>query len=42
MFAESRLILLVRTVLGGLWEDVDVINSLRGLPEWWTETEPAD
>ena len=38
-FAENRLVLLVRTVLGGLWEDVDVIKSLHGIPAWWTETE---
>lgn len=40
--AENRLVLLVRTVLGGLWEDDDVSDSLRGIPSWWTETEPAD
>ena len=28
-FAENRLVLLVRTVLGGLWEDDDISNSLR-------------
>lgn len=40
-FAENRLVLLVRTVLGGLWEDDDVINSLHGIPSWWTETEQS-
>lgn len=39
-FAEKRLVLLVRTVLGGLCEDDDVSNSLLSIPSWWTETEP--
>jgi len=38
-FAENRLVLLVRTVLGGLCEDVDVIKSLHGIPEWWIQTQ---
>ena len=38
-FAENRLVLLVRTVLGGLWEDEEVTNSLRGIPSWWIATE---
>jgi hypothetical protein len=41
-FAENRLVLLIRTVLGGLWEDDDVSNSLRGIPSWWIEIEQAD
>lgn len=41
-FAENRLVLLVRSVLGGLWEDDDVSNSLRGIPSWWIETEQTD
>jgi hypothetical protein len=40
--AENRLVLLVRTVLSGLWEDDDVSNSLRSIPSWWIETELAD
>jgi hypothetical protein len=39
--AESRLIILVRTVLGGLWEDHDVINSLKTIPRWWTEAKQS-
>jgi hypothetical protein len=37
--AEDRLVLLVRTVLGGLWEDDEVAASLQGIPLWWTEEE---
>lgn len=35
-FAEDRLVLMVRTVLGPTWKDEDVIQSLRGIPGWWT------
>lgn len=39
-FAENRLIMLVRRVLGGLWEDHEVADSLTTIPSWWTtETE---
>ena len=41
-FAENRLVLLIRSVLGGLWEDDDVSNSLRGIPSWWIEAEQTD
>jgi hypothetical protein len=41
-FAENRLVLLVRTVVGGLWTDDEVSQSLRGIPAWWTENEQAD
>lgn len=34
-FSEERLIVLVREVLGGLWEDRDVSDSLEQLPAWW-------
>lgn len=38
-FAEQRLVVLIRTVLGGLWQDDDVSNSLHGIPAWWRDTE---
>ena len=38
-FAENRLVLLVRNLLDGLYEDDDVRSSLRSIPSWWTETE---
>lgn len=41
-FAENRLVLLVPTLLGASWEDDEVIDSLRGMPAWWTEAEQAD
>ncbi|PQO41719.1 hypothetical protein [Blastopirellula marina] len=34
-FAEERVIVLVREVLGGLWEDQDVGDSLKQIPGWW-------
>ena len=37
--AENRLVILIRTLLGGLWEDNDVIHSLSGIPSWWIDTE---
>ena len=40
--AERRLVLLVRTVLGSMWEDHNVSDSLRGIPAWWTETEQSN
>lgn len=39
-FAETRLVLLFRTVLGGLWEDDEISRSLHGIPSWWTEAGP--
>jgi hypothetical protein len=38
-FAEDRLVVLVRSVLGGLWTDEEVAEALRGIPSWWSETE---
>lgn len=39
-YAENRLIILVRRVLGGLCEDHEVAHSLTTIPGWWTtETE---
>jgi hypothetical protein len=40
-FAENRLVVLVRSVLGGLWTDDEVIDALGTIPSWWTETEPS-
>ena len=34
--SEYRLIVLVRSVFGVLWEDSEVADSLKRLPEWWT------
>lgn len=34
-FAEERLVVLVRTVLGGLWTDDDVSNAVGEIPSWW-------
>lgn len=34
-FTENRLLLLVRIVLGGLWEDEDVTDAVRKIPAWW-------
>ena len=34
-FTENRLLLLVRIVLGGLWEDKDVTDAVRKIPSWW-------
>ncbi len=39
-FAETRLVLLFRTVLGGSWEDDDISCSLHGIPSWRTEAGP--
>lgn len=41
-FAENRLVLLVRSVLGGLWTDDEVIDALGTIPPWWNETELSD
>jgi hypothetical protein len=38
-FAEDRLILLVRIVLGGLWQDAEVTQSLSQKPSWWREAD---
>lgn len=35
--ADERLIVLIRTVIGPLWEDQEVTDSLKTLPAWWTE-----
>lgn len=40
-FAEDRLVILVRSVLGGLWTDEEVVGALATLPSWWTETEQS-
>ena len=32
---ENRLLLLVRIVLGGLWEASDVADAVREIPSWW-------
>lgn len=34
---EQRVIVLVREVLGGLWEDQEVSDSLEQIPHWWSE-----
>jgi hypothetical protein len=34
-FADDRLLILVRTILGGLWTDDEVAASLESIPEWW-------
>ena len=39
--AESRLVILVRTVVGGLWEDQDVNDALKTIPRWWTECKQS-
>ncbi len=41
-FAEERLIVLIRSCLGALWTDDEVLESLRTVPAWWTETEQSD
>ena len=40
-FAERRLIILIRSVLAGLWTDEDVVDSLKTVPTWWTESEQS-
>ncbi len=34
-FSEERVIVLVREILGDLWEDRDVSDSLNQIPKWW-------
>lgn len=34
-FTENRVLLLVRIVLSGLWEDEDVTDAVRKIPAWW-------
>ncbi|RCS46092.1 hypothetical protein DTL42_16530 [Bremerella cremea] len=36
-FSPGRVIVLVREILGGLWQDQDVANSLNQIPAWWNE-----
>ncbi|MDA1229567.1 MAG: hypothetical protein O2856_02210 [Planctomycetota bacterium] len=33
--SENRLLLFVRTIVGGLWEDEEVIDAVRKIPIWW-------
>ena len=33
--ADDRLIILVRSVLGALWRDDEVLTSLQTIPRWW-------
>jgi hypothetical protein len=40
-FADDRLLILVRTILGGLWTDDEVAASLKSIPDWWDETGPT-
>jgi hypothetical protein len=35
--SDDRLVIFVRSELGGLWTDEEVANSLEQLPKWWTE-----
>ena len=35
--SEDRMVILVRSVPGGLLTDEEVASSLEGIPEWWTE-----
>ena len=35
--SERRLIVLVRSVLGGTWTNEEVAESLGVVPEWWNE-----
>ena len=35
---NRRLIVVVRTVVGGLWTDQEVAESLQTSPQWWRET----
>jgi len=37
-FAERRLLVLVRSVIGGLWSEDEVNRALVGVPEWFVET----
>lgn len=37
---EDRLLVLVRTVLSGLWSDDEISDVLQHLPDWYTETRP--
>ena len=32
---DSRLIIIIRSVIGGLWTDEEVADSLDSIPEWW-------
>ncbi len=36
-FAKRRLLLLIRTVLGGLWMDEEVTAAVEEMPAWWEE-----
>ena len=38
-FAENRLVVLVRSALGGLWTDEEVTAALGVIPSWWAKTE---
>lgn len=37
--AERRLIIVVRSLLGGLYTDEELIQSLATLPRWWEARE---
>lgn len=37
--AETRLLLLIRTVIEGLWTDEEVAQALHGIPAWWSDVE---
>jgi len=34
-FADDRLVILVRSVFGGLWDDDEVVHALGTIPSWW-------
>lgn len=40
-FVENRLVILVRSPIGGLWTNDDVIDALRTIPLWWIAAEPS-
>jgi len=37
-FCDERLIVCVRSVMGGLWTDDEVTDALQSIPEWWNKS----
>ncbi len=35
---DQRLVVMIRHLLGGLWTDDEVVESLDKVPEWWSAT----
>lgn len=36
-FGEDRMVVLVRSVIRGLFTDEEVVDSLKTIPEWWND-----